>query len=280
MTVDTGSGEKHPWHGAADQLEAGTTAENVDRFGGTPSPDRTQVAYLQGPQGTLAAPNVPYVAKANGEEPRRLLRSPTRPCDYTKRPAWGRDGKQMAVVCVFPDVSWSLWLVDARDGAGVKNLIPREYDAELGAPTWDASGHTVYTWTGPLPAGPRAHGGMVGRPVSVADDVDRPTPQNVLRGGDARYTEPDWAAPGLLMVHRAKDRDNKVVLVTGGRVATVAKGPYMNATWSPDGEQILATRGENQKLLELVVLGRSKDGWAPRDTGVVGNFGAPNWDTR
>ncbi len=276
MTYDTGTDALRSWAGAADQLEGGSTSANEDRFSATPSPDRTRVAFLQGAHDRLP---MLYVADADGTGVHPLMTSPHRPCRHVKRPAWSPDSLQMAVTCVFADRSWSLWLVDARDGAGIRRLVRRQHGFELGAPTWDAARHTVYTWKGPLPERATVPG-TVGRPLSVADDSEDPTPQLVAGVSDDRYTEPDWAAPGILMVHRLKDRDNEVVVVRAGQVTRVAEGSYANATWSPDGQRILATRVEGPKRQQLVVLERSKDGWAPQDTGVFGRFGAPNWGTR
>jgi hypothetical protein len=275
VTFDTSTHRLQPWAGAADRLHDGSTRATVDRFSATPSPDRTQVAYLEGAHDGLP---VPYVADPDGTRARPLMTSPHRPCDTTKRPAWSPDGLRMAVVCIFSDRSWSLWLVDARDGAGIRELVARQYDVELGAPTWDAVGHTVYTWEASPPP-PHSPPGTQGRPVSVADDADDSTPQPVSGVGDASYTEPDWSSPGLLTVHRARDRDNKVVVVVEGRRSVVAEGPFLNATWAPDGHRILATMGPDQAHLRLVLLPYPGDGSAPQDTGVVGNFGAPNWGT-
>jgi hypothetical protein len=277
MVFDTTTHDLKPWAGTADSLQGGSTPGTIDRFSATPSPDRTLVAYLEGSQDGLP---VPYVANPDGGDAHRLMTSPDAPCANTKRPAWSPDGRRMAVVCVFPDRSWSLWLVDARDGAGIRKLIAKQQDSELGSPTWDAAHHTVYTWRAPPPGDPDAPLGTKGRPVSVADDTDEPTPQQIPGLTDARYTEPDWAPPGLLTVHRAKDGDNQVDVVSGDRVTRVVDGPYQNATWSPDHHSILATVGAAQADLRLVVLPYPQDSSAPQETGVVGNFGAPNWGTR
>ncbi len=276
MTFDTRTHDLQPWAGAADRLEGGSTGADVDRFSATPSADRRLVAYLEGTPDGLP---VPYVADYDGTDAHRLMTSSRRPCDNTKRPAWSPDGLRMAVVCVFPDQSWSLWVVDARDGAGIRKLVPRQHGSELGAPTWNAAAHTVYTWQAPRPLDPEAPLGTKGRPVSVSDDSDHPEPQPVA-GLDGGYTEPDWAAPGLLMVHRGKDGDSTVVVVSGDQVSVVAQGPYLNATWAPDGRSILATAGSDQTHLKLVLLPFPDDGSTAQDTGVVGNFGAPNWGSR
>lgn len=282
MTFDTSTQDLQPWAGAADQLEDGGTPDDVDRFSATPSPDRTRVAYLEGADDGLP---VPFVAKANGAEPRRLMSSPSRPCENTKRPAWSADGSQLAVVCIFAaersrELSWSLWIVDAQDGAGVREVVAEQSGSNLGAPTWDADGHLIYTWEAPPPDPDRGLG-ILGRPMVVPDDADQPTrPEPVSGISHRRYTEADWAPPGLLMVHRPEDGENRVVVVSDGEVTVAAEGPYLNATWSPDHRSILATTGQDPADLQLVVLPYPGDGSAPTDTGVVGGFGAPNWGTR
>jgi hypothetical protein len=97
---------------------------------------------------------------------------------------------------------------------------------------------------------------------------------------DSTYTEPDWSSSGLLAVHRRKDRDNKVVVVVEGQKSVVAEGPYLNATWAPDGRSILATLGPDQDHQRLAVLPYPGDGSGAQVSDVRANFGAPNWDTR
>jgi Tol biopolymer transport system component len=276
MEFDTDTHERKPWAGAADALKGGSTDDDVDRFSATPSPDRTQVAYLEGAHEGLP---VPYVADPDGTGAHPLMTSQDAPCANTKRPAWSPDGQRMAVVCIFDDQSWSLWLVDARDGTGLKVLVARQYDWELGAPSWDAAGHTVYTWEAQPPP-PHSLPGTKGRLVSLTDEIDRPKVQRVPGVSDDRYTEPDWAAPGLLSVHRAGGEANEVVVVHGDEVTKVAEGPYLNASWSPDHRSILATLDSGKKGVQLVVLPYPRDDASAKRTGVFGNFGAPNWGTR
>ena len=285
MTLDVRTGNREPWAGAADKLRGGSTSDNVDRFSATPSPDRTRVAYLEGEHDGLP---VPYIADSQGREAHPLMRSPDSPCENTKRPAWSPDGEQLAVVCVFRSAdaavySFGLWIVDASDGAAVHEVVAEQTRWNLGAPTWNAEDHILYTWQAPSPERGARFGSLspLGRPMFVRDDNDQPTnPQRVSGISGARYTEADWAPPGLLMVHRPGGSENKVVVVgEDGTREVVATGRYQHAAWSPDHRSIITTvdRGSRQELVTLRYPGGASDDIG---NGVRGRFGAPNWDTR
>ncbi len=284
MTYDTGTRTLAPWAGAADEHgAAGSTPSGEDRFSASPSPDRRTVVFLQERNGY---PPVPYLADAEGRDARRLMTSPDRPCDSTKRPAWSEDGKRLAVVCLFGNSSagdnvadkvdsWGLWVVDAEDGAGLHEAIPRQSTTNLGAPTWDEASHLIYTWQAAPPSGGL---GAFGRPVSVRDDGARGTqPQPVPGTQGDTFGEADWAPPGLLMVKRLGS-GNEIVVVTAEGVTSVATGPYASAAWSPDHASIIATRGRESSDRELVTF--DYPSLAAHESKVSRNFGAPVWGPR
>jgi Tol biopolymer transport system component len=268
--LDTSTGKRSPWAGDLDMLD-GPTPPYVDRFSATPSPDRTKVAYLVQHHGQ---PPRPYLADPRGRHAHLLMSAVDAPCDRTKRPAWNADGTKMAVVCVLPDDQWSLWIVSATDGARVKQVVASTPE-NLGSPSWDTTHHRIYMWTGPRPD----HGlGTSGTPVWVPDDSAQPvTPKPVVGTRGDTYTDPDWASPGLLLVHELPD-GNRIVVVDDGRPHIVAQGPYQYAAWSPDHRRIVAVKGQNGPNARMVVFDYP-DGTA-RTVGGPAWLGTPIWGTR
>jgi hypothetical protein len=279
-TYDTDRAENPlPWAGSADGFAGGSTSSAVDRLNPTPSPDRTKVAYVQGAGRSL----VVYVADSDGQNSQPLMTADDRPCKNTLRPAWSADGEQMAVVCITDGHPGSLWIVDADDGAGVRELVSAKPDRELGAPTWDSKGHRVFLWSAALADG--NHVGHEGTPMSVDDSAKTPSdPKKVPGTEGAHYTEPDWGRRGLLMVQRSQDQaSNTIVVVNEEGERPVDQGAYDDASWSPDGDHIVATlrqQGSSKGLAtkELVMLDAS-DG-TPKHTGVAEAFGVPSWSAR
>ncbi len=268
---DEATGTWGPWTPADDFT--GATATNVGRYSATPSRDRTKVAYVQG---VSRFSPVVYVAGPQGQHPHRLMTSPDRPCDHAKRPAWNSDGTRLAVVCVLPGRTSSLWIVRADDGARVRQVVPASRGLNLGAPSWDVAGHEIFTWQAPPP--PPSDGlGKTGTPVFVSDRSSDATLHAVPHTRGDTYTDPDWASPGLLMVHAAA-AGNRIVVV-GPRSRWVVEGQYQSAAWSPDGTQVVAVLGAEGPADKRLVTFDYPDK-TPVPTRVTGQFGVPAWGSR
>jgi TolB protein len=217
-------------HGATFQLATGGTWSQP-----TWSPDGANLAYVY--RGTNFADI--FVTDERGESQRRLTDSQSTILDnndWNLRPVWSPDGTRIAFVSDHASTFPVLWLMNAADGTGRRQIgTPGLQEEAVDAIAWSPDGEqlaiTLYNEPGPSQVAlvPLT---TTGRPVGR---VLTTTPGGAL--------DPAWSPDGAWLAYAGRDGGAVEVYVVkpdgSGEQPLIHDGFLARApVWSPDGRHL------------------------------------------
>jgi Tol biopolymer transport system component len=222
-------------HGTPEILRVGPEASVPQRIlpPGTvagepvPSPDGSRIAFVVADY-SQATGDI-YVVNLDGTGLRRL----TDDSELDDSPAWSPDGSRIVFRSYRSGLDGELWIMDAADGGGLRNLTPQRGSAVIDhrRPAWSPDGDRI--------AFASTAGGTWDIWTMRADGSD----WRRLTSSPALDAEPAWSPDGARLVFRGCDAaagcDLFLVDAAGGTALRVAfAGDERMPAWSPDGQRI------------------------------------------